>query len=152
MDFRTKIDNTSFGVRVSALLLKDNKIFLAKSPKGEYYLISGAILVGESTEDAVRREVKEEIGIDIEVGELAFVVENQFTIEQTAYHQIEFHYVVTPLSEPHSEMEEGGQRRCCEWVPVDRIGEINLNPAFLKRELSIWDGQIKHFINNDGKV
>lgn len=44
--------------------------------------------------------MKEEIGIDVEVGPLAFIVENQFTLQEKSYHQIEFLYLVTPLSEP----------------------------------------------------
>ncbi len=43
MDFHTKVDQNSFGVRVSALMLKEDKLYLAKSPKDEYYLLGGAI-------------------------------------------------------------------------------------------------------------
>lgn len=49
MDFRTRIGEQSFGVRASALIIKDEKIYLAKSPKNEYYLLGGAILVNELT-------------------------------------------------------------------------------------------------------
>lgn len=75
MDFRTRIGEQSFGVRALALIIKDEKIYLAKSPKNEYYLLGGAILVNELTEDAIIREMKEELNIDIEVKQLAFVVE-----------------------------------------------------------------------------
>lgn len=151
MDFRTKIANHSFGVRVSALMIKDGSIYLAKSPKEEYYLIGGAILVNELTEDAIKREVLEEVGVGIDVGPLAFVVENQFIREGIAFHQIEFLYLVTPLSEPNAYMEEGNQTRHCEWVALDKLNEITLNPAFLKTALQEWDGQVKHFISKDGK-
>ncbi|MGT2774489.1 NUDIX hydrolase [Streptococcus hyovaginalis] len=151
MDFRTKIDYHSFGVRVSALMLKDDKLYLAKSPKDEYYLLGGAILVNELTEDAIKREIYEEVGVEIEVGQLAFIVENHFSLENTHYHQIEFHYVVTPLSSPNSEMEEGGQTRRCEWVSLNDLENINLNPNFLKTALKNWDGQLKHIVNKDGE-
>lgn len=151
MDFRTKTDHHSFGVRVSALMIKNGNIYLAKSPKEEYYLIGGAILVNELTEDAIKREILEEVGVTIDVGPLAFVVENQFILEGVAFHQIEFHYIVTPLSEPNAYMEEGNQTRQCEWVALDKLKDINLNPSFLKTALQEWDGQVRHFISKDGK-
>lgn len=151
MDFRTKTNEYCFGVRVSALMVEDDKIYLAKSPNDEYYLLGGAIFVNELTKDAIRREIKEEVGADSEVGSLAFIVENQFYLEDTNYHQIEFHYLVNLLSEPNEKMIEGGQTHQCEWVSIDNLDQINLNPAFLKTALKNWDGQIKHVVNKDGE-
>lgn len=149
MDFRTKIDNQVFGVRATALIVRDNKIYLAKSPEGLYYCIGGAIAVGETTREAVLREVREEVGCDVTVDQLAFVVENQFELYTTHYHQMEFHYLVTPLTEPQVVMVEGGRSRTCEWVALDNLPNINLNPAFLKTALKDWDGQVQHMVNID---
>lgn len=151
IDFRTTIGHDRFGVRVSALMVTDGKIFLAKSPKDEYYLLGGAILVNELSEEAIKREVYEEAGVAVEVGDLAFVVENHFIREGVNYHQIEFLYWVTPLSEPSVKMQEGGQTRQCEWVSLDALEVLNLNPAFLKTQLKNWDGHLKHFVNKDGE-
>lgn len=147
MDFRTKIDNQVFGVRATALIVRDGQIYLAKSPEGKYYCIGGAIAVGETTEEAVQREVREEVGCDVTVDQLAFVVENQFELDGTHYHQMEFHYLVTPVTEPQAVMVEGGRSLTCEWVAIDDLPAINLNPPFLKTALRDWDGQIKHIVN-----
>lgn len=149
MDFRTRIGEQSFGVRASALIIKDEKIYLAKSPKNEYYLLGGAILVNELTEDAIIREMKEELNIDIEVKQLAFVVENQFSLDLTKHHQIEFLYLVNPLSDLNKEIYEGGQKRMCEWISFEELSKINLNPSFLKITLKNWNGQVKHFVNKN---
>ncbi|MFX3745799.1 NUDIX hydrolase, partial [Streptococcus suis] len=45
MDFRTRIDNQIFGVRATAVIIKDGKIFLTKDSKGHHYTIGGAIEV-----------------------------------------------------------------------------------------------------------
>ena len=50
------------------LIKKDDHLLMARSPHfvpGAYGLIAGFIEVGESIEDAVHREVKEEVNIDI---------------------------------------------------------------------------------------
>lgn len=147
MDFRAKIDHHMFGVRATALMVRDGKIYLAKSPEGKYYCIGGAIAVGETTEQAVQREVREEVGCDVTVDQLAFVVENQFELYGMKYHQMEFHYLVTPVTEPQEVMVEGGRSRTCEWVSIDDLPDLNLNPAFLRTALKDWDGQIKHIVN-----
>ncbi len=149
MDFRTQTKDKSFGVRVSALIIQEGKIYLAKSPKEEYYTIGGAIHFGELTEEAVQREVREEIGIEVIVEKLAFVVENHFTLEGKDFHQIEFQYLVTPLSEPNHQMKESGQVRDCQWVSLDDLESINLNPAFLKQALTKLEGPVRHVINKD---
>lgn len=64
MDFRTVINNQSFGVRATGLLVRDNQLYLVKSPEGKYYTLGGAVQVGETTEHAVRREIKKGINRD----------------------------------------------------------------------------------------
>ena len=59
-DFRTKIGSTVFGVRATALIVRDNRLFVIEDEDG-CYTIGGAIQVNETTEDAVVREVKEEL-------------------------------------------------------------------------------------------
>ena len=49
----------------------------------------------KTTEDAVVREVKGELGATSTVGPLAFVVENHFEQAGIHYHNIEFHYLWT---------------------------------------------------------
>ena len=90
-DFRTKVGNTIFGVRATALIVQNSKL-LATKDKGKYYTIGGAIQVGERTEEAVVREVREELGVKAEARQLAFVVENRFEQDGISYHNIEFHY------------------------------------------------------------
>ncbi|HEM3624357.1 TPA: NUDIX domain-containing protein [Streptococcus suis] len=147
MDFRTRVDDQIFGIRATALIIKDGKIFLTKDSKGRYYTICGAIAVNETAHDAVVREVKEELGVDSCVNKLAFVVENQFTHGSIAFHNIEFHFIVDPIGTLPDEMIEGKLKKPCEWIKIDNLVNIDVVPAFLARELPNWDGQVKHIMN-----
>ena len=124
-DFRTKIDSTVFGVRATALIVKDNRLFVIEDEDG-CYTIGGAIQVNETTGDAVVREVKEELGVTSKAGPLAFVVENRFEQTGVHYHNIEFHYLVDLLEE----------------APL--VHTVDLKPAFLKSALPDWDGKLRH--------
>ncbi|HGF1449864.1 TPA: NUDIX hydrolase [Streptococcus suis] len=152
MDFRTRIDNQIFGVRATALLIKDGKIFLTKDSKGRYYTIGGAIAVNETAQDAVVREVKEELGVDSCVNQLAFVVENQFTHEDRDFHNIEFHFIVEPIGEILEEMIEDNLKQACEWIDVDKLVNLDVVPVFLAEELPNWSGQVTHIMNMKEKT
>lgn len=145
-DFRFRTDQQVCGVRATALIVQDGKIYLNRNEQGRFYTIGGAIRCGETTEEAVKREVKEEINLDIDVERLAFVVENTFCKYGVNFHNIEFHYLVKPLGEPDDEMVEGSERRSCEWIELADINAIDLVPAFLKTELTNLSTNVKHIV------
>ena len=142
-DFRVKVGNTVCGVRATALIVQNRKLLVTRD-KGKYYTIGGAIQVNESTEDAVVREVREELGVKAQAEQLAFVVENRFEQDGVSYHNIEFHYLVDLLEDAPLTMQEDDKRQPCEWIDIDKLEGINLVPAFLKTALPDWDGQLRH--------
>ena len=147
-DFRTKVGNTVFGVRATALIVKDNRLLVVEDEDG-FYTIGGAIQVNESTEDAVVREVREELGVKAQAGQLAFVVENRFEQAGVHYHNIEFHYLVDLLEDAPLTMQEDEKMQPCEWIDLDQLQNIQLVPAFLKTALPNWDGQLRHIHLNE---
>ena len=142
-DFRTKIGSTVFGVRATALIVKDNCLLVIEDEDG-YYTIGGAIQINEATEDAVVREVKEELGVISKVGQLAFVVENCFEQAGVHYHNIEFHYLVDLLEDAPLVMQEEAKQLPCQWIPLNQLHTVPLKPAFLKTALPEWDGKLRH--------
>jgi nucleoside triphosphatase len=69
---------------VGALIVnKQGKILLTKSHKwfDKYTLPGGHIEVGETMKEAAAREVKEEVGLDVEVAEMLLMQEAIFTEE-----------------------------------------------------------------------
>jgi len=63
-------------VRISAIIFSDNKLVVTKhsvEDYGDYYLLPGGGLeLGESPIDAIQRECKEEIGVDVEVKRMVY--------------------------------------------------------------------------------
>ncbi len=69
---------------VGLLIVNDkNEILLIKSPKwGERYVVPGGhVEMGEKIEEAVKREAKEEVGLDVEFEKVLFVYESIFSPE-----------------------------------------------------------------------
>ncbi len=96
-------------VGVGAVVLDGSRVVLVKRAneplKGEWSLPGGAVDVGETLEQAIRREVREETGLDVEVGPIVDVLDR---IRHDADGRIKFHYVLVEfLCRPI-----GGELRC----------------------------------------
>ena len=79
---------------VAAIILRDGRIFATQRGYGEWKdwweFPGGKIEPGESTEDALKREVREELATEIEVDELLTTVEYD-------YSQVSPHDALLPL-------------------------------------------------------
>ena len=67
---------------VAAIIKKDDKILIAQRLKGEFAgqweFPGGKIEEGESTEDALKREIMEEMELDIEIDEFLMTAEYDY--------------------------------------------------------------------------
>ena len=134
-------DNSQTVIKAICVFVKDGKTLASKGvdeKKGEtfYRGIGGSVHFRETSEDAMRREVKEELGCDAENLELLTVAENIFTYDGENRHQIVFLYKADlsnkdlykkdkiRIVEPYSEFD-------AEWVPIDDIlsGKAILYPS-----------------------
>lgn len=144
MDFRTITHTHRYGVRVTALIIRDNQLLTYRCDE-QNHLVGGAIEVGESTHDAVCREVKEELGLNCRVNALMFVVENRFDYKGELHHMVEFHYRVELDGEPPCNTLDDG-KYCCQWLPLDHLEHYDLRPRFLKTALLNWQNNIEHVV------
>ena len=66
-------DNKWFRYRAAAIIVEDGYVLFAGNEKDDYYYsIGGAVHMGETAEDAVKREVFEETGFSIPTEDFAF--------------------------------------------------------------------------------
>jgi ADP-ribose pyrophosphatase YjhB (NUDIX family) len=93
-----------------ALIRQDDRILVEEGQdkvKGETFfrLLGGTIEFGEKGADAVRRELREELGVDSEVGRLVGTLESIFTYEGKAGHEIALIYECTLLDDHLYELD-----------------------------------------------
>jgi ADP-ribose pyrophosphatase YjhB (NUDIX family) len=108
------------------------------NPETFYRPLGGSIEYGELAADAVRRELKEEIGVTVTDAKLLTVLENLFTWQGRAAHEIVFIFEVK-LADPERlrsaalvAYEANGERINCMWKPLaDFRNGARLYPAGL---------------------
>ena len=92
-------EKMTFRPSAYALIVKDEQMLLVNTRStGKYFFPGGAVEIGEQLNIALQREVKEETGLEIEVGELFQFVENFFynDPEDEAYHTFAFIFLAQP--------------------------------------------------------
>lgn len=85
---------------VAVIVDSENQVLLTKRSvppfQGEWVMPGGKIDLGEPIVEALKREVREEVGIEVEVGRLIDVFEH-VTPGADNYHFIIIYYLCTPL-------------------------------------------------------
>jgi 8-oxo-dGTP diphosphatase len=82
-------------VGVGAVIVQDGSVVLIKRRyeplKGQWSLPGGGVEIGETLEEAVAREMREETGLDVEVGPVIEVFDR---ITRDADQRVRYHYVL----------------------------------------------------------
>lgn len=156
-DMTVLCDDGVLNVRVGAIIMKDSKVLMVGNEKSDYlYSVGGRIKFGETSEEAVVREVLEETGVKLEIDRLGFVHENYFKCDfgenygKLVYEISFFYYMNMPKDfEPTCEsFSEGDSKEHLVWVNPNE--NIKMYPEFFKTELKNPTNFVKHFIT-DGR-
>lgn len=153
MDINIRTEKENFRYRVGAIIKNnDDFLFITSDKSDYYYTVGGAVELMESSYDAVKREIKEELGIDCEVKNMVFVLENMFYEEviERNFHNIEFFYVV--------EIEDRNKIKCesinmtngrenIKWIKKDELKNFDIRPKMFKEKLlSNFENSFEHIV------
>ena len=122
---------------VAAIIVRDCRIFATQRGYGEWKdwweFPGGKIEPGESTEDALKREIREELATEIEVDELLTTVEYDYP----KFHLTMHCYLCTIISGDLSLLEHEDARwlaldelDCVKWLPADKDVIEKLSTTF----------------------
>jgi 8-oxo-dGTP pyrophosphatase MutT (NUDIX family) len=86
------------GYRVAGVMLNRGKVLLSTDEQVDFWVLpGGSVKPFESSEEAIKREFREEIGVEIEVVRLLWIVENSFVFDNLKVHGIGLDFLVEPM-------------------------------------------------------
>ena len=123
---RVPIEKMRFRASVYALIKHEDNILLVQTRTTHAYTFpGGGIDLGEKMADALKREVREETGIDIKIGEMFHVQEEFFYFdpEDIGYHAFLFFFNCKPITTDlqNGVIPEDFRTHQPSWVPLDKI-------------------------------
>ena len=150
--------NKWFRYRAAAIIVEDNCVLFAGNDVDDYYYsIGGGVHLGETSEEAVKREVFEETEAEYEVDHLAVIHENFFIgssgfIKGYDCHEVAFYYIMKPKGNKNLNSQSvtmGGIKENMYWIPIDELEKYNAYPTFMKEYLKSEHTGIKHIITDE---
>jgi ADP-ribose pyrophosphatase YjhB (NUDIX family) len=145
-----KTNKGCFTYRVAAIIIKDNKLLMAKHEDYPcYYTVGGKVKINETSEEAVIREVYEETGVELQIDRLAFIQERFFEITREQHHEIVFYY----LMKENFNMDlfcksfTDQAKESLHWLPIGNLDKTIIIPEFFKTKLLDNMIGIEHIIS-----
>jgi 8-oxo-dGTP diphosphatase len=117
-------------VGVGAVVVRDHKALIIKRAheprKGEWSLPGGLLELGESLQDAVCREVKEETNLNVAAGP---IIDTFDRVHRDAAGRIRYHFVIVDFVcwSDDGDAVAGSDAEAVAWVAVDEIDGYGVN-------------------------
>ena len=131
-------------IRVAGILIKNDRILLVRHEKGgkSYHLLpGGGVEFGETIEQALIREFKEETGIDITVGKLVLVHDS---LPKDLHRQVLNLYFVVTAGKLAIKVTPDGILKDADFYLLDDFSKMTIKPD-VKNEILLghsthWGG------------
>ena len=128
-------------VGVGAIIVQDGKILIVRRSsepgKGKWSVPGGLVELGETVEQAVVREVREECGLDVEVDRLIDVVDSM-TFDRNG--RLKYHFIILDffVKIKGGKLRPGDDAKEAMWVSLEEVENYDLTKTFrdfLKRNM-----------------
>lgn len=136
-----------------ALIIKDNKMLAVKISDGkdEWYIMPGGGQdVDELLPETVRREVAEEMGLQVEVKDLVFVIEG---LHGENFHRVDLVFLCEYIGEVKNAILQGDTNQVgYDWLDIKTLNKTPLYPSKLRRQImNLYEGKeyIKYLGNEE---
>ena len=134
-------DGLTFMYRVGGIAIHDGRVLVEQAVgKGFCFLPGGRVEFGENASDALRREVREELGEPATIGRLLITADNLFEFDGRRIQEVNLYFMVeldedSPILDPVGMFEGAEPNVVLEWIPVDELERANLKPEFLQEQI-----------------
>ena len=150
-------DNIRFTHRIVGVAIEDGRVLLHQAEGDDFWALPGgrAELL-EPAEATLRREMREELDIQVEVVRPLWLVENFFQHQGYQHHELGIYFLMRvpadwsyrAQTEPFLG-DENGTRLICRWFPLEELAAIKVYPSFLVSGLRALPPTLQHVVHVD---
>lgn len=149
--------NFRFNYRAVGVIFYNDRVLLHKSARDSFWALPGGrVELMESAGDTVKREMREELGIEVAIARLLWVVENFFEYGGKSHHELGLYFLLS-LEEPSMLHKRTGafpgieadRDLIFQWYDLEAIDAIALYPLFLKTALKSPPHLTEHIVHVD---
>ncbi len=144
MDISFKTGEGRFNYRVCGIIISDEKILAMHDERSPYYYLPGGrVTMGETAENAVIREIQEELNVTPKIVRPLWLDQSFFTeeVDHLKYHELCLYYLLDVsdtqlLSRGETfTLQEGKHTHIFEWLEFGQIKNEYFYPLFLKEKI-----------------
>jgi ADP-ribose pyrophosphatase YjhB (NUDIX family) len=144
-----------FNYRVAGVAIHDGSVLLHRAEPDVYWTLPGGRAEhGETAEQTITREMREELETEAHVIRLLWLVEKFFDRDGLSYHEIALYFLIRfpesslPLASRAFERVDAGTLFKFEWHPVQcaALRRLPLLPAFLPQGLTELPASVVHIV------
>ncbi len=144
MDISFVSGNDKFNYRVCAMIISEGKILAMHDDRSPYYYLPGGrVAMGETAEDAIIREVQEELGVILKIVRPLWLNQAFFSedVDNLNYHELCIYFLMdiadTDLLTRGKQFisNEGSRLHTFEWLEFERLKDEYFYPLFLKKDI-----------------
>lgn len=144
MDISFRVEEEKFNYRVCGIILSDGKILAMHDERSPYYYLPGGrVKLGETAEQAVIREIQEELEITASIERPLWLNQSFFTedVDHLRYHELCLYFLMDIrgtdllLRGKRFAGAEKNHIHLFAWLPFEQLKDEYFYPLFLKEKI-----------------
>ncbi|HSP54469.1 MAG TPA: NUDIX domain-containing protein [Dehalococcoidia bacterium] len=147
-----------FNYRVAAVITRGPDVLLQVIGGQDFWCLPGGrVDFGESAEEAMRREIIEELGVEPRIERPLWFVENLYGQKPARYHEASLYYLASlpdscpelQATAPWKTAELDGTPLLNQWHSVAGLESLNLLPSFLRTAVRDLPSTLEYVLHRD---
>ncbi|MCM2290926.1 NUDIX hydrolase [Allorhizobium sp. BGMRC 0089] len=149
-------------MRIAGLAFRDGHVLVHRATHEPFWTFPGGRAeIGETSEETLKREMIEELGVEATIHRLLWSVENFFHYEGRDWHELGLYYLMDlpeTLAFHESEIihriQDGDNALEFKWVRATRqaLTALDIPPYFIVDEIENLPESPRHLVWNDGNL
>ena len=140
MDIKLILNNIKFKYRVSAIIINENNLLVSCYNDNKYCLPGGYVEIGETSIEAIKREIHEELRLNIINPKYIGIIENFFAnFKGDRTHELDFYYLINISNNDAKNIDlnyiehdkNGIIKHNFKWIKISELNHFMLVPSLL---------------------